>query len=42
MRIPIFDQVQKLKEGTTTVFEGKEEASMRRLVIQIDEGRGFG
>jgi hypothetical protein len=42
MRLPIYDQVQKIKEGSGSVFEGKEEVAARRLVIQIDEGRGFG
>lgn len=42
MRMPIYDQAQRVREGTGSVFENKEETAIRRLVIQIDEGRGFG
>ena len=40
--MPIYEQTQKLKEGTSSAFEAKEEAPVKRLVIQIQEGRGFG
>ena len=43
LRLPIFDQLQKLKDNVGQSLEGgSQNAVLRRLVIQIDEGRGFG
>lgn len=43
LRLPIFDQLQKLKDNLGQSLEGgAQETVLRRLVIQIDEGRGFG
>jgi hypothetical protein len=43
MRLPIFDQLQKLKDNIGQSVEGSaQDTVLRRLVIQIDEGRGFG
>ncbi len=42
MRLPIFDQIQKLKEIGNSLDDNHEETAVRRLVIQVDEGKGFG
>lgn len=43
LRLPIFDQLQKMKEvGNQGMEGGSQESVLRRLVIQVDEGRGFG
>ena len=43
LRLPIFDRLQKLKDNVGQSLEGgSQDSVLRRLVIQIDEGRGFG
>ena len=43
LRLPIFDQLQRLKDNSGQSLEGgSQDSVLRRLVIQIDEGRGFG
>lgn len=39
MRLPIFDQLQSIHE--IEQFVSNEEAPSRKLIIQIQEGRGF-
>lgn len=43
MRLPIYDQLQRLKDNLGQSLEsGAQETLLRRLVIQINEGSGFG
>lgn len=40
MRLPIYDQLEKLSE-IGQMIETDEDAVTRRLIIQIQEGKGF-
>lgn len=42
MRLPIYEQLQKIRDISAITADPQEETVIRRLVIQIDEGRGFG
>ncbi len=36
LRVPIYDQIQKLKDNMISGKDGEEEVTVRRLVIQVD------
>ena len=40
MRLPIYEQLQRVNE-IGQLIETEEDAPTRRLIIQIQEGRGF-